>query len=454
MFVNRDTELSRIRKALSGSKPQFVVLYGRRRCGKSALIKQLLDEKSVYFCADMRETPLQISDFASAIEFLIPGFADPVYPDWNVLFRNLNMRLTSRISIYIDEFPYLVKNAPELPSVLQSILDGKEALKFNLVICGSSQMMMKDLVLNARAPLYGRAAEIMNINPMSVCHMKRFLMLESADAITEYGIWGGVPRYWEIRKDAGSLRAALEEHVVNPHGVLLEEPERLFSDEIRTSVQAYTILTLIGSGCHRTSELAARMGKPATHISGVLSFLTELRYIRREIPFGEAPRSGKKSLYKIDDPLLNFWFTFIAPERSRINIGLANRVLDKIYENLPLYTSAVWEELCRRALPFLDEKYRFGETMRWWGTGLDGRQMEVDIVSLSHNHKYLAVGEAKWSEKTDVNHLADQLLHKASNLPFADKYAIVPIIFLKNKPSTIPDGISIFTPNDVINALC
>jgi AAA+ ATPase superfamily predicted ATPase len=364
------------------------------------------------------------------------------------------MRLTSRISIYIDEFPYLVKNSPELPSVLQNILDRKEALKFNLIICGSSQMMMKDLVLNARAPLYGRAAEIMKVDPMSVCHMKKFLMLEAVDAITEYGIWGGVPRYWEIRKDAGSLRAALEEHFVNPYGILMEEPERLFSDEIRTSVQAYTILTLIGSGCHRTSELAARMGKPATHISGVLSFLTELRYIRREIPFGEAPRSGKKSLYKIDDPLLNFWFTFIAPERSRINIGLADRVLANVYENLPLYTSAVWEELCRRALPFLDDKYRFGESMRWWGTGLDGRQMEVDIVALSHNQKYLAVGEAKWSEKTDINHLASQLLNKASNLPFADKYTIVPLIFLKNKPSTIPDGIYVFTPDDVITALC
>lgn len=454
MFVNRDTELSRIRKALSGSKPQFVVLYGRRRCGKSALIKQLLDEKSVYYCADMRETPLQIFDFASALDSLVPGFAEPVYPDWTVLFRNLNMRLTSRISIFIDEFPYLVKNSPDLPSVLQNILDRKEDLKFNLVICGSSQMMMKDLVLNARAPLYGRAAEIMKINPMSVCHMKRYLMLESADAITEYGIWGGVPRYWEIRKDAGSLRAALEEHVVNPYGVLMEEPERLFSDEIRTSVQAYTILTLIGSGVHRTSELAARMGKPATHISGVLSFLTELRYIRREIPFGEPPRSGKKSLYKIDDPLLNFWFTFIAPERSRINLGLADRVLDKIYLNLPLYTSAVWEELCRRALPFLDDKYRFGETMRWWGTGIDGRQMEVDIVSISHDQKYLAIGEAKWSEKTDVIHLASQLVNKASNLPFVDKFAIIPLIFLKNKPATIPDGIYVFTPDDVINSLC
>lgn len=454
MFINRDTEIARIRKALASSKPQFVVIYGRRRCGKSALIKQLLDEKSVYFCADMRETPLQIGAFASAIDSLVAGFADPVYPEWAVLLRNLNMTLSRRINIFIDEFPYLVKNSPELPSVLQNILDNKENLMFNLIICGSSQMMMRDLVLNATSPLYGRAGEIMKINPMSVCHMRRYIGLNSIDAITEYGIWGGVPRYWEIRKESSSLRAALEHHVVNPYGVLMEEPERLFSDEIRTSVQAYTILTLIGSGCHRTSELAARMGKPATHISGVLSFLTELRYIRREIPFGEARRSGKRSLYKIDDPFLNFWFTFIAPEKSRINIGLAERVLEKVSEDLPAYTSAIWEELCRQSLPFLADKYRFGEAMRWWGAGRDGRPMEVDIVALSHDHKYLAVGEAKWSGKNDVRQLSRLLLDKTSNLPFAGKYTIVPLLFLKNKPSSVPDGISVFSPEDVVTALC
>jgi AAA+ ATPase superfamily predicted ATPase len=213
--------------------------------------------------------------------------------------------------------------------------------------------MMRGLVLDSHAPLYGRADEIMQIRPMSVNHMRMFLGLSAIDAITEYSIWGGVPRYWEIRKASTSLDQALKEQVFNQYGLLTDEPERLFSDEVRTSVQAFTLLSLIGSGSHRLSELAGRSGKPSTHLSGALAFLTELRYIRREIPFGESLRSTKRSLYKIDDPFLNFYFTFVVPEKSRIDLGLSSQVFKEVKKRLSQYTSVVWEELCRRAVPLL-----------------------------------------------------------------------------------------------------
>ena len=133
-------------------------------------------------------------------------------------------------------------------------------------------MMMHDMVLNKKAPLYGRAGEIMKINPMSVHHLMGFLGLTPEEAVREFSVWGGIPRYWEIRKSSASLEEALKYHVVNPYGLLADEPERLFSDELRTSVQAFTLLSLIGSGCHRLSEIAARMEKPATHLSGALAF--------------------------------------------------------------------------------------------------------------------------------------------------------------------------------------
>ena len=128
-------------------------------------------------------------------------------------------------------------------------------------------MMMNGLVLDSHAPLYGRADEIMKIQPMSATHLRRFLGLSAIETVSEYGIWGGVPRYWEIRKASGSLDVALREHLVNQYGLLTDEPERLFSYEIRTSVQAFTLLSLICSGCHRLSELAARTGM-RIHIHG------------------------------------------------------------------------------------------------------------------------------------------------------------------------------------------
>ena len=175
MFVNRETEISRLKLALSQEKAQLVVLYGRRRCGKSTLLKRIMDKNTVYFSADMRESPLQIKAFAGRIDKEIPGFSTHVYPGWDSLFRSLNRSLKNRITICIDEFPYLVKNSPELPSVLQNIHDDEAHSNYNLILCGSSQMMMHDIVLNRNAPLYGRAGEIMKINPMPVFYLMKYL---------------------------------------------------------------------------------------------------------------------------------------------------------------------------------------------------------------------------------------------------------------------------------------
>ena len=453
MFVNRETEISRLKLVLDQEKTQLVILYGRRRCGKSTLLKRLMDKDTVYFSADMRETPLQIKALSERIEKEVSGFSVPVYPGWDSLFRSLNRSLKERITVFIDEFPYLVKNSPDLPSVLQNIHDDDAHSNFNLVLCGSSQMMMHDLVLNKKAPLFGRAGEVMKVNPMLAFHLMKYLKVPAVAAVTEFSIWGGVPRYWEIRKTSGSIDNALSYHVVNQYGLLADEPERLFSDEIRTSVQAYTLLSLIGSGCHRLSELAARMGKPSTHLSGVLAFLTELKYIRREIPFGESLRSTKKTLYKIDDPFLNFWFTFVVPEKSRIDLGLTSQTLNRIKKNLSSYTAITWEELCRQSVPFIMHDSEFKPASRWWGKGADGTPMEIDVVAESVDKKTLLVGESKWTEKVDITGEINVLVNKTGNLPFTKGKKIVTALFLKYKPTVSTPGVMIFDPEDVVGSL-
>lgn len=452
MFVNRKEEISRLRLALHREQAQLIVIFGRRRCGKSALIRRIVDRDTVYFSSDMREKPLQIKSLSERIEKEVPGFSDPVYPGWDSLFLSLNRSLKHRITLIIDEFPYLVKNSPDLPSVLQNIHDDKAHSNFNLILCGSSQMMMQDMVLNKKAPLYGRAGEIMKINPMSPVYLMEYLGLSSVESVKEYSIWGGVPRYWEIRKLSGTLDGALSYHVVNQYGLLAEEPERLFSDEIRTSVQAYTLLSLIGSGCHRLSELAARMGKPSTHLSGVLSFLVDLKYVRRELPFGETVRSTRKTLYKIDDPFLNFWFTFVLPDKSRIDLGLGSQVLRKIMKNLDSFVATAWEEMCRKCVPYLFHEQEFKPACRWWGSGSDRNPMEIDIIAESADKKTLLIGESKWSEKTDAEEESGNLMKKVKNLPFVKGKTILPVLFLKYKPAVTPSRVTIFDPDDVIRS--
>jgi len=163
-------------------------------------------------------------------------------------------------------------------------------------------------------------------------------------------------------------------------------------------------------------------------------------------------RSTRRTLYKIEDPFLNFWFTFIIAEKSRIDLGLSSQVVKRVERNLSSFTAAAWEELCRRAVPFLMEAESYSPASRWWGNGTDGRQMEIDIVSESGNGKTLLVGEAKWTEVTDIRRDIKNLMAKAVRLPFLKGRNITPVLFLRNKLKTLPAGLIVFGPDEVVDA--
>ncbi len=431
-FIDREKEIARLQKILQHKDARLIVVYGRRRCGKTTLLRHVLPKDAVYFAADLREPPLQIAALAKQIDTLIPGFSKPIYPDWESILNNLNLAIRKQITLCIDEFPYLVKNSPELPSIIQKIVDEKGRFSHHLILCGSSQQMMYGLVLNSTSPLYGRCDEILRIRPMEILHMKEYLQIQAEEAVKEFGVWGGVPRYWEIRKHSKNFEEAVKSHVLDQHGILHEEPERLFSDEMRTSIQAFSVLSLIGAGCHRISEIAGRLGKPATQLSRLFGFLTDLGYIRREMPFGESLRSSKKSLYKIDDPFLNFYFTFLVPNKSRLEFGLIDQVWNDIAGQYDKYLSGVWEDICRRAIPFMVfEGKRFNPAARWWGNGLDGNPMEVDILAESNDKSALLLGEIKWQKKISVVELQRKLERMSTNLPFGRNRKIVTAMFIK-----------------------
>jgi len=450
MFVNREKEIARIQQSLEREKPQLIVVYGRRRCGKSTLLHQVLPSSAIYFSADMREAPLQIAAFARQIALIIPGFSTPEYPNWESLFLSLDNGLREKTIVCIDEFPYLVKNSPELPSILQKIIDNQKHRQYHLILCGSSQQMMHSMVLDSASPLYGRCDEIIRIRPMRIMHLQDYFSISSTDAVWEYGVWGGIPRYWEIRKQYDTFAQAVKNSILDQNGLLYEEPERLFLDEMRTSVQAYSVLSLIGAGVHRLSEIAARSGKPATQLSRILGLLINLGFIRREVPFGEPERSSKKSLYKIDDPFLHFYFTFLLPNRSRLEFDMIDQVWTEIEANYTHYLSMIWEDLCRKAIPSLEiEGKRFNPASRWWGGGIHKQAMEIDILALSTDKKALLIGEAKWSNKDLLGEAVESLCLKEKNIPFSKPPKIIKAVFQK-APASHPD-VFVFTPDDIVS---
>lgn len=451
-FVDRTDETTRLKEALSGERSTLVVIYGRRRLGKSTVIKRALTEDDVYFLADRSEGQHQRSMLAKVVGQLFPDFDKLTYPDWEALLRAINYRTINRFTLCLDEFPYLVEQSPELPSVLQKLIDEK-TLKYNIVVCGSSQNMMYGLFLDSTAPLYGRADVIMKFMPIRLPYIQEALGFNATSAIEEYSVWGGVPRYWELRENNASLKDALWYNILSVNGTLYEEPIKLFQDDVKYVAKTSTIMSYVGSGASRLSEIASRCNEPATNLSRPLKKLIDLGFLEREVPFGVDEKSSKKSLYKIADPFMAFYYQFVVPNRSFIELGRRRPIEQALNTHFSEYVSMQWERICRNTVTGNQiNGVLYDKANRWWGSVLNEEhkpeQVEFDVMAESLDKKYLLVGECKWTTQENGKLLTTELLRKANLLPFAKNYTIIPVLFLKNKPQN--DVKNTILPDDII----
>lgn len=454
-FVDRIEETTRLEAVLTRDKASLAVLYGRRRLGKSTLVKRVLKNSDLYFLADRSEEQHQRALLAKVVAQKFQDFDKATYGDWESFFLAVNYRTQIRFSLCLDEFPYLAEQSPELPSVLQKLIDGR-LLKYNLVLCGSSQHMMYGLFLDSTAPLYGRADEIMRLMPIRLPYMQEALHLDAVEAIEEYSVWGGVPRYWELRENNSSLDEALWHNVFSVNGVLYEEPVKLFQDDVKDVVKTSTIMSYVGTGANRLSEIAARCNEPATNLSRPLKKLIDLGFLEKDVPFGIDEKNAKKSLYKIADSFMAFYYQFVVPNRSFIELGRRLPIIDSLEANFSKYVSLRWENICRNAVTGnVIGDVLYGKAKRWWGTVLnengDHEQMEFDVVAESIDKKSLLVGECKWTTQENATQLISELRRKANLLPFAKKHNINLFLFLKVKPKG--DIGNVLLPEDVIRLL-
>jgi AAA+ ATPase superfamily predicted ATPase len=358
---------------------------------------------------------------ATELSRLLHGFNRVTYPDWDALLSRVWDQAAAGTVLAIDEFPALVTVAPEMPSLLQKRVDASAAPGPHLLLAGSSQRMMQGLVLDRTAPLYGRATEILKVEPLPCGWLRKALRTTGdRDAIEAFAVWGGIPRYWELAADYPDRDTAIQALVLSQLGVLYDEPTRLLRDDLRDLAQAASILTLIGQGCHRPSEIASRLGKPATSLSRPLDRLLELGLVRRDQPFGASPRDSKRSLYRIGDPFLRFWFRFVEPNRSRLEARQGPAVLQEVQRQWPAHVAGVWEDVVRASIPQTGYFNRsWGVARSWWGPGTDRAPLEVDVVAESTDGATLLVGEVEWSPSADPQHLRAELQQKIGRLPLA-----------------------------------
>ena len=454
-FLDRKEEKNRLEKLLRRPEGSLGVLFGRRRCGKSRLIHEILPKsRSVYYVGDDRESALQRAGLAREIARVVPGFDRVTYPEWDALFARWWDETKPGMVLALDEFPALVSAAKEIPSLLQKHIDHKQSKGAHIILAGSSQSMMQGLVLDRTAPLFGRASEILKIPPLPAGWIQRALSItDPIEALRAYSVWGGVPRYWELAAEHPNLDGALQQIVLSPLGALYEEPTRILLDDMRDMTQVNSILSLIGRGCHRSSEIAGRLGKPATSLSRPLQRLVELGLIRRMVPFGASSRQAKRTLYQIADPFLMFWFRFVEPNRSQLEARQTKTVTLDIHRRFPHHIGETWEELARRSVPctkIWNQIWR--PASRWWGTNLDREPMELDVVAESSDGHSLLIGEAKWADEEDPARLLRNLQRKAEMAPFVRGREVHFALWLKQS-STGLKGVKILRPRDVLRAL-
>ena len=413
-FLNREAELQRLDRALRPGA--LVAIWGRLRVGKSRLLTEWSGRRDgLYTVADQSDPSVQRRYMAAAVAQRFAGFADVEYADWRAFFERLAAEAARSQwpgPFIIDELPYLIAADPTLAATLQNWVDGA-GWRPCLVVSGSSQQMMHGAVLDASAPLYGRAAEAFAVRPLPPGHIGEAFGLPSAAAarhlVSLYALWGGMPRYWELAApltgrptaDAGWLAGAVDALVLDPAGTLHDEADRLLALEIPPAAALRPLLDAIGGGAHRVSEIAGRLGRPASSLSRPLAMLTAMQLVRRETPFGSPPRGGKRALYRIDDPFLRLWFRVVAPNRAMLAAAPPETRLAYWRSALPALAAAAWEALCRRAVPLLHQGDSalgrlgpWGPAQRYWR----GNAPELDVVARSVDGRRLLVGEAKWTE--------------------------------------------------------
>ncbi|MGE3163873.1 MAG: ATP-binding protein [Planctomycetota bacterium] len=322
----------------------------------------------------------------------------------------------------IDELPYLVAACPSLPSVLQRWID-HDASKARLVVAlaGSSQRMMQGLVLDRSSPLFRRAQEVFEVPPLA----PEFLLEGFPDAgpvelVETFTAWGGVPRYWELALSvpANSAAEQIDHLVLDPLGPLHQEPDRLLLEETPPAIELRPILDVIGAGVHRVSEIAGRIGRPATSMARSLERLHSLSLIEREVPFGESERKSRRALYRIADPFLRLWFRVVAPHRSELAIvprRSRGAILQRYWDAL---LALGWEQLCRQQLPKLGASSLLGDEA--WGAAARWWQANEPELAEGLNRSRLLLGEAKWSARP-----FDRKLLKKAALELAQRRAPV-----------------------------
>jgi uncharacterized protein len=415
MFVGRERELAFLRQALSEKSSQFIVVYGKRRVGKTELVKQFSREvPHIYFLADKASEKDQLSQLAEKIGLF---FKDDLlisrsFGSWHEALKYLHGK--GRVVLAIDEFPFLIESNKAAPSIFQKGWD--EYLKDSgifLILLGSSVGMMETEVLGHKSPLFGRRTGQLLIELLGFREAAKFFPGKDVDRFMQiYAILGGTPAYLLQFERSADLWSNIKKRVLAPEAYLYSEVEFILREELREPRNYFALLRAISMGKTRVSEIINETGFEKNIVGKYLSVLCDLHIIKRELPITEQSyEKSKKGIYIIGDNFFRFWFRFVFPNKSFTAEGEIDYVIkNKIRPQFDIFVSQAYEEVCRAQVRAgIDRQLKFNRVGRWWI-----KDAEIDVVGLNEDNNEILFGEAKWSAKKVGVDVLEDLKRKAA----------------------------------------
>lgn len=424
MFIGRNSELKILDKLYRSDKFEFAVIYGRRRVGKTALINEFSKDKDTIFFTGVETNAKQnLENFSRCIMEYQTGFAvDSSFASFQAALEYVfQLAQKKRLVMVIDEYPYVARASKSFASTLQLLIDkNKGSSKLFLILCGSSMSYMEDNVLAYKAPLYGRRTAQLKIQPFDFFQSCRYFEnFSGEDKALAYGIMGGTPQYLMQLDDRLSIEDNIKNTHLNPASSIFEEPNNLLKQEVREPAIYNAVITAIATGASKISEISRKIDEDTSVCATYIKNLISLGIVKKEMPYGE--KSGRKTIYSIEDNMFRFWYRFVPENTSLISRGAADLAYSRIAPELSAYMGGVFEEICKQYLwrLLLAGKcaVRFTELGRWWGTNPKTRtQEEIDIMGTDKDSALF--GECKWTnDKVDLGVL-ETLVERSSLFHF------------------------------------
>jgi len=441
-FIGRQAEIAALNRLLKDRSrmAQFVVVYGRRRVGKTTLLLHWAQrtKQTYFYWVARRETP-DATRQSLARAFWAWAYPEaennepPIFADWEMLFREMARRIADQPLIMIwDEFPYAAESDPSLPSHLQAAWDHLfKDRPIMLILSGSHIGMMVDMMAY-HAPLYGRFTAQFPINPMP------FIMLESffpkytvAERVAVYACLGGIPAYLERFDPNQDLGANIRHHLFSRTGIFRSEPAVLISDLVRETRIYESILRLIANGAHTPSEMV-QPGQTTSNLPPYLKRLQELKLIERRIPatipFNQRATTTR-SRYHVSDPYLRFYYRFVEPHLEMIEQGQADALWRRVSNQFRAFVGmTTFEELCREWVIGQAQLDQLAFSPDIVGSHWAG-DVQVDVVAVNWQEKNILLGECKWGTEAVGRSVVRELVEKTDKVIPSDGWQVIYALF-------------------------